>query len=905
MANDGIRSRVLDGFPGLGLTGDGKRPQVSVNLWRDYTAGREEMIETVPGYREVAREEGRIHGIYRYGSVLGGGESREYLLIHAGSRLIAVTEDGGERLVAEAELGESASQMLRLGDDVLFLDGEKMYYVTLGYREAGTTVWEPAGFFLSVEAVTPYIPTATVDGEPYEARNILTDYMRESYVLNDLARYEAGSSGITYTVTDRSEREAAVFYGGDASGHIVIPNTVLIDGESYYVTSVGKRAFAGNTGILSVTLGAFVREIGQEAFRGCTGLRRFSSDGALRSVGLSAFRECTALTEVSFGENLAEIRSFAFYGVPLEALRYGGADFAQEVAVAPFGNQPVLEAEVENDAVALADEGAVIRIRFTVGADSIVGILLDRHPLGTFIGSDVYYTPEITDGKITAITVAASERRKLVGKTLTATLRSAALPPLGGRGERGVINLPGRCSLAAVYDGRLFLSGCPELPDAVFYSERTRDGVMHPGYFGVYQYFREGAGEERIKALLSSPEGLWVAASGEGGCRVRRHIGADNATDLLPRIYPAAEGYLTDAEVFDAILYDDEPLFLTARGIGALGRNRGGEGRHLARRSAPIDPLLLTSDLSAARLTVWSGYLALFLSDGRVCLGDCRRTQRDAAGEIGYEWWLLEGIGSHIGDRPVYRYAPLLPEGAAELGITLAPTDRFDTPALGEVTAEGELLSAEEEGARYAVYRSRERCGGRLSPPTAAYGKGDQLWFGTADGALLRFSTDKRGLPPSSELSAMSPEALDDYRESAFGELAPEWYSFAGHAIRVRLETPEDDADIAGRYKRTEPRSTVIELLSAPGSRFSVTAVTEAGEEQGGELLTTARLDFSALDFSGFSFVQSRDVSIVFREKTKKWQRKRYVIASDGIETPIAIRKISYLYSIAGKVKNR
>ncbi len=73
---------------------------------------------------------------------------------------------------------------------------------------------------------------------------------------------------------------------------VTIPATVKLNGKTYKVTSIGKRAFAGSKKLTSVKIGKNVKKIGKQAFYSCKKLRYFmvkTNHLSLGSVGKSAF----------------------------------------------------------------------------------------------------------------------------------------------------------------------------------------------------------------------------------------------------------------------------------------------------------------------------------------------------------------------------------------------------------------------------------------------------------------------------------------------------------------------------------------------------------------------------------------------------------------------------------------
>ena len=79
------------------------------------------------------------------------------------------------------------------------------------------------------------------------------------------------------------------------------------------VTSIGERAFAGCSGLTSVTIGNSVASIGERAFAGCSGLTSVTIPNGVTSIEYWAFAGCSGLTSVTIPDSVTSISGDAFY----------------------------------------------------------------------------------------------------------------------------------------------------------------------------------------------------------------------------------------------------------------------------------------------------------------------------------------------------------------------------------------------------------------------------------------------------------------------------------------------------------------------------------------------------------------------------------------------------------------
>ena len=82
--------------------------------------------------------------------------------------------------------------------------------------------------------------------------------------------YDVKVDGICYNL-NWEDKTASVTrnWGQGYSGEIVIPETVIVDGTSYSVTSLGSRCFEACSSLTSITIPNSVTSLGDECFYAC------------------------------------------------------------------------------------------------------------------------------------------------------------------------------------------------------------------------------------------------------------------------------------------------------------------------------------------------------------------------------------------------------------------------------------------------------------------------------------------------------------------------------------------------------------------------------------------------------------------------------------------------------------
>jgi len=197
--------------------------------------------------------------------------------------------------------------------------------------------------------------------------------------------YNITSSVEPYTVEVASESsESDKNYIGLTS--VVIPETVVNDGVTYSVTSVGDNAFLQNKSITSVVIGNSVTSIGDYGFGLCDHLVSVTIPGSVTKIGARSFCECTRLPMLDVPSSVTSIGMGAF--AQLRYVKYEGSATDEYSWNAYYFNAPtdgtfVFADGAKTKIVSYVGEGGEIVIPSTVesiedyafmGCGTIVGV---------------------------------------------------------------------------------------------------------------------------------------------------------------------------------------------------------------------------------------------------------------------------------------------------------------------------------------------------------------------------------------------------------------------------------------------------------------------------------------------------------------------------------------------------
>lgn len=108
--------------------------------------------------------------------------------------------------------------------------------------------------------------------------------------------------GINYDVVKNSKTAKVIAKSPEYTGDVVIPSSIVVDDVEYTVVSMIAKAFAGCTGLTSVTMPSSFKSIPAKAFAGCTGLTSVHIPSSIKKISEGTFEGCTALKAIHISD---------------------------------------------------------------------------------------------------------------------------------------------------------------------------------------------------------------------------------------------------------------------------------------------------------------------------------------------------------------------------------------------------------------------------------------------------------------------------------------------------------------------------------------------------------------------------------------------------------------------------
>lgn len=918
MAGKNTYTQHYSDFVGVDVSSDPRavarnRLAYSVNMWRDYESEQGAAIETFPGFRLVAPLKFKTNGMYQFRSKSGG----DYLVVHAGTNLYAFeTEKLAEGAhkespipILEGKLANKNSTGFLFNNNLYILDGE--HFIIVSGVVEGTTE------SIKASEIDAYIPITYFDGKPYEQRNMLSEYAYEIVKQESLEEMSASAYEYSDQISTDRYRLSKRYVKGIADEVSILSNLSIVfkDGE----VEIAAEAFS-NINCKEIEIVCTGRlKIGAKAFSNCPQLEKVSiciyENNITKSsdidVNSDIFYQCSNLKHIDV------YCKFDSLGQDIE----NAAPLAVTTTFYEYSNNPFIPTESTKNKFAKINEIAT-EVVDVLREDNDTSISFDRSMKEITIG----------DQNITIISgVAISDKDFVGGIKIKLKLHPNHFSTienvdsfLDGNPEykkTGLDAING-CTKSAVFDGRIFLTGNLDLPNTVFYSNRNLTGANDPTYFGAYNYFNDGVGNTPNVELLATPSMLMVLKNNTvQDASIYYHVGAYNTDEfsknLVPRIYPSTAGAAgvgsagAAGEGVTCINFLDDPIFLSQRGVDAVGKETVNLERTVTHRSSNVDRLLIKENLENASLTEWKGYLVICIN-GHMYLADSRYLAQHPDGSLQYEWYYLEGLGTYEEYVPRLRYLTgwmgIEDYGCyydSATGKTYTVSEYFKIRDQSYIEKHGDLdMNSANVTVKVLTYINQTYCyveegedkylvgqfdgemygSGNFYPATRVLAIGERLYFGTTNGDICCVNTDRR---------------------NDQGRFDRDWYTFNGVAYKSECSTRLDDCDKKAVAKATVCGTTVAVMKPMEGSKCNVNISLNGRDWHTlcvGKTFGSS-FDFSGFDFSNFSFAENETNFVKLPELTRNWINKQYFFYSNGYKEPFGLYELSYIYYVKGKIR--
>ena len=128
-----------------------------------------------------------------------------------------------------------------------------------------------------------------------------------------MSAYDFSQNGLHFDILsseDKTCEVAACSFG--LTGTVIIPSSIVINGTTYSVTSIGNSAFYRCLNLAAVEIPNSVTSIGDDAFYRCSSLTAIEIPNSVTSIGWGAFSNCSSLATVEIPNSVTSIGSSAF-----------------------------------------------------------------------------------------------------------------------------------------------------------------------------------------------------------------------------------------------------------------------------------------------------------------------------------------------------------------------------------------------------------------------------------------------------------------------------------------------------------------------------------------------------------------------------------------------------------------
>jgi hypothetical protein len=187
------------------------------------------------------------------------------------------------------------------------------------------------------------------------------------------------------------------------------------------------------------------------------------------------------------------------------------------------------------------------------------------------------------------------------------------------------------CTIAKIFDNRIFFSGNDDFRNAVFHCS-----LNDPSYISDLDYYECGSQDNPIKDIVTGNNLVWVLKQSSQNRDTLFYLEPTNDSEY-GRIYPVKQGNVSVGCYSKATNYQDTIVFLSESGLEGIIANIELE-QSVSHRSSNVDVRMINlSNYKFASMCEYNGYVVIGI-DNHVFLGDNRQIYATEKGAE-YEWY--------------------------------------------------------------------------------------------------------------------------------------------------------------------------------------------------------------------------------------------------------------------------
>ena len=188
-----------------------------------------------------------------------------------------------------------------------------------------------------------------------------------------------------------------------------------------------------------------------------------------------------------------------------------------------------------------------------------------------------------------------------------------------------------KCKIAILFDNRVFYSGNPDYPNAVFHCS-----LNNPAYISDLDYYECGNDDNTIKSMVVGNNVLWVFKTDDQNKDTIFYL-STNLDNTYGRIYPVSQGNVSIGCYSKAFNFKDNIVFFSRQGLEKMSGNIDYE-QSVTHASSMVDAKMINeSNYEFLRVCEYKGFL-LAAIDQTIYLADYRQLFNGTNGKE-FEWY--------------------------------------------------------------------------------------------------------------------------------------------------------------------------------------------------------------------------------------------------------------------------